>query len=163
MKLWPYALAGAVFVADQASKWWIMNGLRLEQLGSVPLLPFLSFTWVENRGVSMGLFTMGSEAGRWLLVLATALIAVFVAIWLKREKHWLEACALGLVLGGALGNILDRIRFGHVVDFVHLHAGRWSFYVFNIADAAITVGVLILLVRSLMQRSDGSKEKLHDA
>lgn len=163
MKLWPYILAGVVFVLDQLSKWWIIAGVRLQEQVTIPLLPVFSLTWVENRGVSMGLLTMDGEAGRWLLVALTAGIALFVAFWLRREKMWPESLALGLILGGALGNIVDRVRFGFVVDFIHLHAGRWSFYVFNVADAAITVGVAILLIRSLMHRSDVREEKLHDA
>lgn len=163
MRIWPYGLAVAVFLFDQLSKWWIIQGIRLQEQVTIPILPVFSLTWVENRGVSMGMFTTDHDAGRWLLVGLTAGIALFVAMWLWRERHGWENLALGLILGGALGNILDRIRFGYVVDFIHLHAGRWSFYVFNVADAAITIGVAILLLRSLMHRSDVGEEKLHDA
>lgn len=168
MKTFAYLLAAIVFVVDQLVKYWIVNIVQLESRVSIPVLPFFSLTWVENRGVSMGMMTAESEAGRWLLVGLTAVIAIVVAVWIRREKQWPEALALGLVLGGALGNIVDRIRFGYVVDFVHLHAGRWSFYVFNVADAAITVGVVILLLRALFGRSDSpgssdSSERLHDA
>jgi signal peptidase II len=163
MMRWPYLVALIVFLLDQASKAWIISGLGLEALGSVPLLPVLSLTWVENRGVSMGLFTADSETGRWALVVLTAIIAGVVAVWVRREKAWPDQLALGLVLGGALGNIVDRIRFGYVVDFIHLHIGQWSFYVFNVADAAISVGVAILLLRALISRSDSPNERLHDA
>lgn len=149
-----YAVAAVVFLVDQLAKWWIIERLGLRDLESVPLLPILSLTWVENRGVSMGLLTADTETGRWLLVGLTAAIAVVVAFWIRRERHWPEALALGLVLGGALGNIVDRVRFGYVVDFVHLHVGAWSFYVFNVADAAITIGVAILLLSTLRGRSD---------
>lgn len=154
-----YALAFAVFVIDQLVKYWIIHIVRLEEQMSVPVLPFFSLTWVENRGVSMGMLTAGTEVGRWMLVGLTALIAIVVAFWIRRERAWPEALALGLVLGGALGNIVDRIRFGYVVDFVHLHAGPWSFYVFNVADAAITIGVIILLARALIGRSDSQSER----
>ena len=154
-----YALAFAVFVIDQLVKYWIIHIVRLEEQMSIPVLPFLSLTWVENRGVSMGMLTAGTEVGRWMLVGLTALIAIVVAFWIRRERAWPEALALGLVLGGALGNIVDRIRFGYVVDFVHLHAGPWSFYVFNVADAAITIGVIILLARALIGRSDSQSER----
>lgn len=168
MKAAAYVLAGIVFVLDQISKYWIVNVVQLETRVSIPVLPVFSLTWVENRGVSMGMMTADTEVGRWLLVALTAFIAIVVAFWIRREKQWPEALALGLVLGGALGNIVDRVRFGYVVDFVHLHAGPWSFYVFNVADAAITVGVVILLVRALFGRSDSgrsdsSSERLHDA
>jgi signal peptidase II len=163
-----YGLAAAVFVIDQLVKWWIIEALGLRQLESVPVLPFFSLTWVENRGVSMGLLTADTETGRWLLVGLTAAIAAFVAFWIRRERHWPESLALGLVLGGALGNIVDRVRFGYVVDFVHLHIGAWSFYVFNVADAAITLGVAVLLLSTLRGRSATTAElpaegKRHDA
>jgi signal peptidase II len=165
-----YSLAALVFLLDQLTKWWIIHVVKLEAKVSIPILPFLSLTWVENRGVSMGLFTADSEIGRWALVALTAVIATIVAIWIRRERHGPESVALGLVLGGALGNIVDRIRFGHVVDFVHLHAGPWSFYVFNVADAAISLGVAILLLRALRpspkpdsRGSASPDERLHDA
>jgi signal peptidase II len=90
---------------------------------------------------------------RWLLVLLTAGIAAGVLWWMLREKKRPDVVALGLVLGGALGNILDRTRLGYVVDFADLHFGNWRpFLVFNVADAAITIGVLILLIRALFVR-----------
>ena len=158
-----YALAALVLVVDQLTKWWIVEVVDLREQLSIALLPFLSLTWVENRGVSMGMLQANSETGRWILIALTGLIAAVVAIWIRREKHWPEALALGLVLGGALGNIIDRIRFGYVVDFVHLHAGQWSFYVFNMADAAISVGVAILLLRAVMGGSDTRNERVPDA
>lgn len=145
-----FALAAAVFVVDQLVKYWVMFGLHLQSQRSVPVLPFFSFTWVENRGVSMGLFQADGEAGQWLLIALTAGIAAVVGWWLWRERKPVEALAFALVLGGALGNIVDRVRFGYVVDFAHLHVGGWSFYVFNVADAAISVGVAILLARALL-------------
>jgi signal peptidase II len=150
-----YGLSLLVLVADQLSKAWIVNTVRLEEQVTIPVLPVLSLTWVENRGVSMGLLTADGELGRWLLVAMTAAIAGFVAVWLRRERRTPEQVALALVLGGAIGNIIDRVRLGYVIDFVHLHAGSWSFYVFNVADAAITVGVALLLARALV----GPKEK----
>ena len=163
MRRLAYALAAIVFLADQLVKYWIIHVVELEQKVSVPVLPFFSLTWVENRGVSMGMLTADTEVGRWLLVGLTALIATVVAVWIRRERLWPESVALGLILGGALGNIVDRVRFGYVVDFVHLHWGPWSFYVFNIADAAITIGVIILLFRALIGRSDGNSERLPNA
>lgn len=163
MKRLAYGLAAVVFLLDQLVKHWIVNIVQLEEKITIPVLPFFSLTWVENRGVSMGMLTADTEVGRWLLVGLTALIATVVAVWIRRERLWPESVALGLILGGALGNIVDRVRFGYVVDFVHLHWGPWSFYVFNIADAAITVGVIILLFRALIGRSDGNSERLPNA
>jgi signal peptidase II len=146
-----FALAFLVFVFDQATKWVVTFPLQLEARQVIEVLPFFDLRWVENYGVSMGLLSASSETGRWLLVALTAAIATFVAVWLWREKRREDAWGLALVLGGALGNIVDRIRYGYVVDFADLHFGEWRpFLVFNVADAAITIGVLLLLVRALL-------------
>jgi signal peptidase II len=100
------------------------------------------------------------EVVRWSLVTLTAAIAIFVALWLWREKRRDDSVALALVLGGALGNICDRVRLGYVVDFLDLHFGSWHpFLVFNVGDAAITIGVLLLLVRALLMRDGRAKKK----
>jgi signal peptidase II len=146
-------LAAFIFAADQLIKWVVIEILQLQQRVEIGLLPIFRLRWVENRGVSMGLLTAGSDAARWGLVVMTAAIAIFVAVWMWREKRRDDALALALVLGGALGNIVDRIRFGYVVDYADLHFGDISpFLVFNVADAAITIGVLLLLVRALLTR-----------
>jgi signal peptidase II len=148
-----FVVAALVFLADQLSKWAITHPLRLRDRGVIELLPIFDLKWVENYGVSMGFLTADSEMGRWLLVGLTAAIATGVVVWLWRERQRPDAMALGLVLGGAAGNILDRVRFGHVVDFADLHFGEWHpFLVFNVADAAITVGVLLLVLRALLTR-----------
>ena len=147
------AIAALVFVADQLSKWVVISLLDLPQRGVHYLLPFFDLRWVENRGVSMGFLTADSEMGRWLLVALTAAISIGVAFWLWREKNKGDSIALALVLGGALGNIVDRVRYGYVADFADLHLGEWRpFLIFNVADAAITIGVLLLLVRALLTR-----------
>jgi signal peptidase II len=146
-------LAAFIFLADQAVKWVVIEVLQLQQRDWIGLLPFFRLRWVENRGVSMGLLTAQSDLARWGLVAMTAAIAAFVAVWLWREQRRGDALALSLVLGGALGNIVDRIRFGYVVDYADLHFGEISpFLVFNVGDAAITIGVLLLLVRALLTR-----------
>ena len=147
-------LALFVFVLDQIVKYWIIEGVGLRARGFIDVAPFFNLTWVENRGVSMGMLTADGDAGRWLLVALTAAISAAVAAWLWRERNRLDVTALGLVLGGAIGNIVDRIRFGYVVDFLHFFWGEWHFYVFNVADAAITVGVILLLLRAVL-RGDG--------
>jgi signal peptidase II len=150
VKAYGYGLAAVVFILDQLSKYWILNIVRLPEQGSIPLLPFFRLTFVGNVGVSMGMFQASSDFGRWLLVGVTAAIAAIVAVWIAREQQRVEVLALGLVLGGALGNIVDRVRFGYVVDFLHFYWGNASFWVFNVADASITLGVLVLLGRALM-------------
>ncbi|MEA3052314.1 MAG: signal peptidase [Sphingomonadales bacterium] len=153
-------VALAVFAFDQAMKWVVRFPLQLEQRETIKVLPFFTLRWLENRGVSMGLLTAGSHVGRWLLVALTAAIAAFVTFWMWREKRRDDAIALSLVLGGALGNIFDRVRLGYVVDFADLHFGEvHPFLVFNVGDAAITIGVLLLLVRALLTRERKAPEE----
>jgi signal peptidase II len=119
---------------------------------------------VENYGVSMGFLIAGSTPERWMLVGVTAFIAVAVAIWMWREKARIDVIALGFVLGGALGNIADRTRLGYVADFLDLHFGTWHpFLVFNVADAAITIGVLLLVLRALFVREGKAPAENVDA
>lgn len=155
---WPmarrgYLLALVVLLADQASKYWILNVLRLHEGAGIDVWPFFRLTFVGNVGVSMGLLQASSDLARWLLTAVTAGIALAVALWLRREKNPVDVAALGLVLGGAAGNIIDRARFGHVVDFLHFFWRQYSFWVFNLADAAITLGVMLLLARALATNS----------
>ena len=146
-------LAAAVFGLDRFLKWLMIGPLNLREVGVIDLIPVFDLRWTENRGVSLGFLTAESDAMRWGLVALTAAIAVTVLVWLLREHKRADILPLGLVLGGALGNILDRIRFGHVVDYADLHFGDFRpFLVFNVADAAITIGVLNLLFRALLVR-----------
>ncbi len=148
MKRLGYTIAIVVFVLDQLAKYWVTAVLDLRTRGVVGLIPGFDLTWVENTGVSMNLFRADGDTGRWLLVGLTLAIAAAVAVWIAREANRADTIALGLVLGGALGNIIDRVRFGYVVDFLHAYWRDHHFYVFNVADAAITVGVTLLLVRA---------------
>jgi signal peptidase II len=146
-------IALVVFGCDQLSKYIVSSPLALQQRGAIELLPFFGLRWEENRGVSMNFLKAGDETSRWLLVAFTAMICIGVAVWLWREKRRVHSIALALVLGGALGNILDRVHYGFVVDFADLHFGEWRpFLIFNGADVAITVGVLLLLGMSLLSR-----------
>lgn len=146
-------LAAAVFIADQATKYWVLTTLDLRNRRQVPVVEIFDFTYVENRGVSMGFLTADTHTGRWLLTALTAAIALGVVGWMWREKNRADVLALGMIAGGAFGNILDRVRFGYVVDFADLHFGEFRpFLVFNVADAAITIGVILLLLRALLVR-----------
>jgi len=146
-------IAIAILVLDQAVKWIVTYILQLRDRQEIVWLPFFQLNWVPNYGVSMGFLTANGETQRWLLVGLTAAISIFVFAWLWREKRRDDVIALGLVLGGALGNILDRVRLGYVVDYADLHFGSWRpFLVFNLGDAAITIGVLLLLLRALLTR-----------
>lgn len=167
MKVRPigFAIALLVFLADQLVKWIVTGPLALNRLGDqLVLLPIFNFTYTQNQGISLGLLNATNPVGRWLLVAMTAAIAVAVAIWIMREKNRVDQIALGMVLGGALGNILDRVRFGFVVDFADLHFGDFRpFLVFNVGDAAISIGVVILLLRAFLSRKDAPKETIEHA
>ncbi|MDF7776847.1 signal peptidase II [Sphingomonas sp. AOB5] len=140
-----------VFLIDQGTKYLVTHTLGLSYEGAwMEIVSFFDLRYVENIGVSLGLMRASNEAMRWGLVALTSAIAAGVVWWMLRERKLPDVAALGLVLGGALGNILDRTRLGYVVDFADFHINEWRpFLVFNVADAAITIGVLILLIRAL--------------
>ena len=149
----------AVFALDQLAKWCVTGPLGVNHIGDeLYILPFFQFTYTQNEGISLGLFNATTEVGRWMLVALTSAIAIGVAYWLGREKNRVDQVALGMVLGGALGNILDRVRHGYVVDFADLHFGAWRpFLIFNVGDAAISIAVVILLLRAFLSRKDQAK------
>ena len=141
-----------VLVGDQASKWWVLHVLDLPDRVSVPVLPVLSLTMVWNQGVTFGLLGGVGGAGPFLLAGAALCVVAALGAWLWRSGSALVAGALGAVAGGAVGNVLDRLRFGAVVDFLHAHWHGWSWYVFNVADAAIVCGVGVLVVDGMLPR-----------
>jgi signal peptidase II len=147
------AAGGVVLVADQLSKWWILHVLDLPERGQIVLLPVLNFTMVWNKGVTFGLL---NSFGPWgYLVLSAVAVAIVIAlgVWLRRAESAVVAVAIGAVAGGALSNnLIDRLRYGAVVDFIHAHIGDWSWYVFNVADAAIVCGVAALVLESQFGR-----------
>src|SRR3982751_798056 len=151
-----FAVALLVFALDQLAKYWVTGPLGVNHIGDqFYLIPNFQFTYTENNGISLGLLNATTPVGRWMLVGLTSAIAVGVAWWLAREKYRLDQVALGMVLGGALGNILDRTRHGYVVDFADLHFGEWRpFLIFNVGDAAISIAVVILLLHAFAGRKD---------
>jgi lipoprotein signal peptidase len=158
--------AALILAADQASKWWVLYDLRLPDIGSVAVLPVLNLTMVWNRGVTFGLLDSFGTVGPIVLTGVALAVVAALGVWLWRAERLMVALALGAVAGGAAGNIIDRLRFGAVVDFIHAHAWGWSWYVFNIADAAIVCGVGALLLDSLFTRPTrpgGSSDHLADA
>jgi signal peptidase II len=140
----------ATLALDQASKWWVLVVYRLrDHPRGVAVTPFLNLVYVENRGISYGLLPLDSDLGQWLLAGFAGLAVLAMAVWLAygvSEK--LVAASLGLIMGGAAGNAIDRLWLGGVADFIQLHAFGYSWYVFNIADAAIVAGVCGLLYES---------------
>lgn len=143
-----------VLIIDQAVKYYVTGPLGLTVQGQqIRLLPFFDLTYTENFGVSLGLLRAETNLMRWALVALTGGIALGVVYWMTREKSRADTIALGLVLGGAIGNIIDRATLGYVIDYADLHFGDFKpFLIFNVADAAITIGVLILLVRAFLVR-----------
>ena len=154
--------AALLLIADQASKYWVLDVIGLPEKRNVPLLELgpvgLDLTMVWNRGVTFGLFS-GGGAWNHLILAALALgVSAFLLRWLARSETRLVTLALGAVIGGAIGNVIDRLRFGAVVDFVDVHAWGWHWYVFNVADAAIVCGVLALVADALIRPETKRKE-----
>jgi len=150
-----------VVVLDQGSKLIIDNSMRLYQ--SIPVMPYFNLTYVHNTGAA---FSFLSEAGgwqRWFFAGLAILISAVIAVWLARLKQHetLLAIALSLVLGGAIGNLIDRLTYGYVIDFLDVYYGDWHWPAFNIADSAITLGVILMLVESFLlgEPEDASKRK----
>src|SRR5215207_6303252 len=157
-----YAIAAAVFIGEQISKWIVLGPLDLRTVGLIELLPIFDLRYTENHGISLGLFPATSDTMRWVLVVLTSLIAIGVGYWITREDKKGDQIALGMVFGGALGNILDRVRHGYVVDFADLHFGSFRpFFIFNVADAAISIGVAILLLRAFLVKERPKENAEH--
>jgi len=148
-------IALAVLGLDQLAKWVVTGPLQVQSVDHFYLLPFFQLTYTQNNGISLGLLNATTEVGRWMLVALTSTIAIGVAFWMGREKNRIDQIALGMVLGGALGNILDRTLHGYVVDFADLHFGEFRpFLIFNVGDAAISIAVVILLLRAFLSRKE---------
>ncbi|HEX7073734.1 MAG TPA: signal peptidase II [Hyphomicrobiaceae bacterium] len=142
------SVALVTLVVDQAHKWWMLAIFGIEEKGRVPVLPFLDLVYVKNLGISYGLGA--GVIGQGALAAFALVAALGLMIWLARgEMNRLMAISIGLLIGGAVGNAIDRLHLGGVADFFLLHAYGWSWYVFNIADAAIVAGVAGLLYESL--------------
>lgn len=140
---------------DQLSKWWILN-VTMVPPRIIPVTSFFDLVLVHNRGASFGIF---SDAPGWAsvaLIVFAVLISIALAIWMWRVNETLLAVALALVIGGAVGNVIDRIRFGAVVDFLDFHVAGWHWPAFNIADSAITIGVILLILDSLKSRPENT-------
>jgi signal peptidase II len=151
---WGVIAALIVLAADQASKYWILNVLGLRELHEVVLLPVLSLTMVWNQGVTFGLLNGLGSWSHFILAGVALLVVAALAVWLRRADNPVTAVSIGAIAGGAVGNVIDRLRYGAVVDFIHAHIGEWSWYVFNVADAAIVCGVAALILEGqLLRRS----------
>jgi signal peptidase II len=148
------AIAVAVIVADQAVKTWVLDVLRLQEGQSIAVLGPLHLTGVWNPGVSFGFLQAQHDLVRWLLVAFSIVVSIFLAIWVRRSDRPLFAVAVGLLMGGAIGNVIDRIRIGAVADFIDV-SRLWFPWIFNVADSAISIGICLLLLDML--RQDGAE------
>ncbi|MFN4090462.1 MAG: signal peptidase II [Alphaproteobacteria bacterium] len=147
-------LAGLTLVLDQITKWFVLFQV-MDPPRTIEVLPFLNLVIVWNQGVSFGMFG-GGAVPPWAFAVLSAVICVALLVWLRRaETNWTRA-AIGLVIGGAVGNVVDRILFGAVFDFLDLHVAGWHWPAFNLADSAISVGVVLLLVESLLPERKAS-------
>lgn len=143
------AAALAACLADQALKLWLLFSFGLAQRGVVALAPVLDLRLIWNPGISYGLLQQQTQLGGLILLLGKAAAVTLLWVWLARTRTRLSALSLGLIIGGAIGNAIDRLAYGAVADFVHFHVGSFSWYVFNLADAAIVAGVIGLLYEAL--------------
>lgn len=141
-----YGIAALIILLDQASKVWIMDVLRLPEYMPHEVAWPLQFTRIWNEGVSFGLLQAGHDAVRWALVVFSLGVAVFLANWARGDVRRFLGVGLGLIIGGAIGNAIDRTRFGAVVDFLDVSRLGFFPWIFNVADAAITIGVIVLLL-----------------
>lgn len=164
-----YGFALVVIVIDQLTKIWMMEGLDLREWGRIEVWPPLfNLTWVENRGVSFGLF--GDGSARWMLSGFAIVVAGILGWWALKADRRLLITAIGLVMGGAIGNVIDRIRFGYVVDFLDVSGPHFYLpgflpgflanlkinfpWIFNVADSAICIGVILLILDSVRAEQD---------
>lgn len=135
---------------DQANKLWLIDVYKIAQHQPLRVTPFFDIVFAKNPGISYSLLSASTAAGRFALVAAALIVTGILFFWLWRSRTMLTAVGLGLIIGGALGNnACDRLFYGYVADFYHFHIGNFSWYVFNLADVAITFGVILLIYESL--------------
>jgi signal peptidase II len=139
------ALASLILLADQISKWWILSIVHLPERGAIELSGIFDLTFVRNFGVSFGMLRAGSPMAIWGLMALSGAIATVFLLWMRSASRTLTIAALAMVIGGALGNMIDRLRFGYVVDFLDF-SGLFFPWVFNVADAGISVGAALLVL-----------------
>lgn len=144
------ATAAVACILDQALKVWLLRVFDLGSRGRISVAPFTDLVLTWNTGISYGWFQQEGPFGQWALLALKAVAVALLWIWLARAGSRLSALALGLIIGGAIGNAIDRLAYGAVADFVLLHGWGFYWYVFNLADVAIVAGVAVLLYESLL-------------
>ena len=151
-------IAALTVVADQLHKAWMLYVFNIGAKTPVAIAPFFDLVLVWNQGISYGLLPQQGELGRLGLILFAIVASLALAVWLARQTSQLAGASIGLIIGGAVGNAIDRIAYGAVADFFSFHAFGFEWYVFNIADTAIVAGVLGLLYGSLIQGSQKGRK-----
>jgi signal peptidase II len=149
----PLAFAGLVLVADQISKWWIVDHVMVRPQ-VIEVTPFFNIVMTWNRGVTFGMLASDGETTRWLLIGVSLAVVGVLLVWLARTAARLPAFALAAVIGGALGNVIDRLNYGKVADFLDFHLAGWHWPAFNLADSAIVCGVVLLLLDTFTSRAE---------
>lgn len=149
-------VAAVVAILDQLSKAWVLGLLAARPPGErfVTLTGFFNLVLTWNRGMSFGLFNTGAALNAVVFTVLAAIIVLALVLWLRRTREPLLAIAIGLVIGGAIGNVVDRLWRGAVVDFLDFHLGEWHWFAFNLADAAICIGVALMVIDSLLGRRE---------
>ena len=155
-------IAATSFGLDRWSKYWVEFIFNLGDKGVVKVMPFLNFVLHKNTGVSFSFFNSGGETGRWILVALTCVITLGLTIWLKRTNSRLLMVGIGLVIGGAVGNIYDRATVGAVTDFIQFYWGDWSFAIFNLADSSIFLGAALLIWDSIFDKEKNECDDKND-
>ncbi|MFQ5984905.1 MAG: signal peptidase II [Alphaproteobacteria bacterium] len=150
------AVAAAVVAVDRLVKWWLIAALGPDER-VLEVTPFFALVMVWNRGLSFGLLATDLSYLPWLFIAVAAGIVAGLVLWLRRVRLWWLAAGIGLVIGGAVGNVIDRLRYGAVADFFDLHVAGYHWPAFNVADAAISVGVVLLLADALFVRRERSR------
>ena len=143
------ALILTIFVVDQLTKLWVLGLLEANGFRPIEVTSFFNLVLVINTGVSFGMFSGSGNEAHWLLILLPGLVVVWLGFWLWRADNWVLALGLASIMGGALGNIIDRTYRPGVIDFFDFHVAGWHFWAFNIADSAISVGVALILFDAL--------------
>lgn len=153
-----WGVAILVLAADQISKWWILAEV-MRPPRVIEVAPFFNLVLTWNRGVSFGLFNSDSSSAAWILIAVALVISAILAVWLHRETRPIIVVSLGSIIGGALGNVIDRLRFGAVTDFLDLHLWGYHWPAFNVADAGISVGAVTLILHSLLEAPEQRKNE----
>ncbi len=151
-------VAGVTFLLDFASKWLLLNVVEMPARQFIEITPFFNLRMVWNKGVSFGMFSAESDMGRYMLIAFALIVVAFLVFWLMRVNTRLLAWAIGLVIGGALGNVIDRFLYGAVADFFDFHALGYHFYTFNVADTAISIGVILLILDAFIYGDEAQQK-----